>query len=74
MGLDNPLRSAAVRYSAPAWLSSWLSAHAGEWSPVSLLYALTAPVLPLLFGSMLIPIIGYAYLASRRADLPRDDS
>ena len=64
----------AVGLLAGPWLASIHVPWLREWSPVSLLYALTAPVLPLLFGSMLIPIIGYAYLASRRADLPRDDS
>lgn len=52
---------------ASPWLGSIHISWLHEWSPVSVLYALTAPVLPLLFGSMLIPIVGYTYLAFRRA-------
>jgi hypothetical protein len=57
---------------AGPWLASIHLTWLRDWSPVSVLYAVTAPVLPLLFGSMLVPIVGFTYLASRRADLPRD--
>jgi hypothetical protein len=40
-----------------------------DWSPIAILYALSAPVLPLLLGSLLLPILGYTYLASRQAEL-----
>lgn len=52
------------------WLASIHVLWLRGWSPVAALYALSAPVIPLLLGSILVPIFGYAYLAHRRADKP----
>jgi hypothetical protein len=39
------------------------------WSPVSLLYAVCTPAAILLLGSLVIPMVSYAYVANRRADV-----
>lgn len=53
---------------AGPWLASIQVGWLRGWSPVAVLYAFSAPVIPLLLGSILIPIFGYGYLAYRRAD------
>jgi hypothetical protein len=60
---------AAVGLLAGPWLASIHIFRLRNWSPIAILYALSAPVLPFLLGSLLVPILGYTYLASRRADL-----
>ncbi len=56
----------AVGLLAGPWLASIHVSWLRDWSPIAVVYALTAPVMPLLFGSLLVPILGYAYLASRQ--------
>ncbi len=65
---------AAMRMHADPWLVSIHVSRLHDWSPIAILYALSAPVLPFVLGSLLVPILGYAYLASRRAQQEMETS
>jgi len=60
---------ATVGLLAGPWLASIHVSRLHDWSPIAILYALSTPVLPFLLGSLLVPFLGYTYLASRRAEL-----